>query len=365
MWIFNRIYRIYAVFFVMYSLIYSNFSVLYGQSGSIKKIGTVEFRLDNSDFEGYLYLQVMRVSETDFLALIIDNTIYFFDIKSSHFVKKIELPKNQNFANAYSFLAESFNKIYVYHIYTRELWLYENGKVKKKKNFASNLGLQQQSFAPMNKVADYLILNNFANPMEVNARIGFFVNTKNFIGDFRFDYPLKGKFMRDYQIFFGLHSYVFNSLDNLLVYSFSAESDIFVVPINKNNFHRYSAKSKFVDQVEPYLEKKSQNNIRKDYQFYASHASYENILWNSAKNSYYRFVKLPNFTADYMDWKRVRFKNEFSIIKINNKFEVIDEVIVNSLVYDFKQSFVSGGKIYILNALSSDTDLLCFDIFEY
>lgn len=154
---------------------------------------------------------------------------------------------------------------------------------------------------------------------------------------------------------------------NGFIYSFSKKNEILVTTDHINSTW-HNAKSRYIDNIKPQIESAMDvlSIMKKDLE----RGTYWHFIYDKYRNLYYRFVIFP-CTLDLNDTKLVRTYNtvrqEFSIIIMNDKFEILGETKFSKDTYHPKMVFVGEKGLYIsennLFNESFDEDKLVFSCF--
>ena len=142
-------------------------------------------------------------------------------------------------------------------------------------------------------------------------------------------------------------SYDYNIKSNCLVCSFDRYDSIMVVTNDLKEIKWYNAKSGYLKSVKPNVD----NHTNDIYGLirYRESAMYSHMIYDKYNNVYYRFAEMPCELAkdetpyDYFAPKA----REFSVIILNDKFEIIGETKFPGNKYFYKMSFVGKDGLYI------------------
>ena len=162
-------------------------------------------------------------------------------------------------------------------------------------------------------------------------------------------------------------TYDYNYKDDRLVCSF-IESDSIMVTDDLINVKWYNAKSRFLDNMTPYINDPTEDVydlIRNEEK-----AKYSHLIYDKYQDVYYRFAEMPCELAENEDpydefAPRAR---EFSVIVLDKDFRIIGETKFPGNKYFYKMSFVGRDGLYISeNNLANpefDEDKLVFACFK-
>lgn len=141
-------------------------------------------------------------------------------------------------------------------------------------------------------------------------------------------------------------SYDYNEKAGRLICSFMKYDSIMVTD-NLCDVKWYNAKSKYLKSMKPNV-----NNHTNDLGAltrYSEEPKYSHIMYDKYRNIYYRFVEMPCELADNetpYDESAPKAR-EFSVIILNDKFEIIGETKFPGNKYFYKMSFVGKDGLYI------------------
>ena len=167
----------------------------------------------------------------------------------------------------------------------------------------------------------------------------------------------------------GDDSFVFdyNAQDKQLVCSF-AKYDSIMVTDNMEDVKWYNAKSKYLQSMKPNV-----NNHTNDVNALVratESAQYGNLMYDKYRNVYYRFAEMPcELAKDETPYDTHAPKaREFSVIILNDKFDIIGETKFPGNKYFYRMSFVGKDGLYISeNNLANpefDENKLVFSCFK-
>ena len=159
----------------------------------------------------------------------------------------------------------------------------------------------------------------------------------------------------------------YNEKDNRLVCSFMKYDSIMVTD-DLQHVKWYNAKSKYLKSMKPNV-----NNHTNDVNAlirYKESSKYGHIMYDKYRDVYYRFAEMPcELAKDETPYDNQAPKaREFSVIILNDKFEIIGETKFPGSKYFYKMSFVGKDGLYISeNNLANpefDEDKLVFSCFK-
>lgn len=160
-----------------------------------------------------------------------------------------------------------------------------------------------------------------------------------------------------------MFSRIFNGKE--FVYSFYVDEDIIVASINHSDIRRIKVKSKYVDNPA-----EKQEDSEKGPQLNLELARYGDLIYDSYREVYYRFVYPKTTLNDHINWwgKSVYGRKKFSVIILNKNFQIIGETLFPESIYNSYVFFVHKDGLYIsrdyqmLNDQSED--YMTFELFN-
>ena len=159
----------------------------------------------------------------------------------------------------------------------------------------------------------------------------------------------------------------YNEKDNRLVCSFMKYDSIMVTD-DLQHVKWYNAKSKYLKSMKPNVNNHTNDVnalIRND-----ESPKYSHIMYDKYRDVYYRFAEMPcELAKDETPYDNQAPKaREFSVIILNDKFEIIGETKFPGSKYFYKMSFVGKDGLYISeNNLANpefDENKLVFSCFK-
>ena len=162
-------------------------------------------------------------------------------------------------------------------------------------------------------------------------------------------------------------AYDYNVKENRLVCSFDFYDSIMVTD-NLKDVKWYNAKSKYLKSMKPNVD--NHTNDLNALIKYMEKPKYLHLMYDKYRDVYYRFAEMPcEFAKDESPYDYFAPKaREFSVIILNDKFEIIGETKFSGSKYFYKMSFVGKDGLYISeNNLANpdfDEDKLVFSCFK-
>ena len=162
-------------------------------------------------------------------------------------------------------------------------------------------------------------------------------------------------------------SYDYNEKDNRLVCSF-IKYDSIMVTDDLQHVKWYDAKSRYLKSMKPNVD----NHTNDIYGLIKNEEKpkYLHLMYDKYRDVYYRFAEMPcELAKDETPYDNQAPKaREFSVIILNDKFEIIGETKFPGSKYFYKMSFVGKDGLYISeNNLANpefDEDKLVFSCFK-
>lgn len=139
-------------------------------------------------------------------------------------------------------------------------------------------------------------------------------------------------------------TYDYNNKEKRLVCSF-CEYDSLMVTDDLEHVRWYNAKSRYLKSMKPILK----NAMAGMKEVIKSHErpQYWHVMYDKYRDVYYRFVEMPyELVPDESPYDEPKGK-EFSVIVLNNQFEIIGETKFPGKTYFYKMSFVGRDGLYI------------------
>ncbi|RZS98580.1 DUF4221 family protein [Cecembia calidifontis] len=151
------------------------------------------------------------------------------------------------------------------------------------------------------------------------------------------------------------------------IYSWNMEDSILVIDRENENSTYINAKSKFKNkEFEPF--RMMPNNDQK-IQFTLTNLKYYGIYYDQFRKLYYRTVQLPGSYQKRADAKLLDANRDFSIIILDDSFNIIDEVLFKGGIYNIYRLFVGEKGVYLPlnnpNYNGQKEDILHYHIFNF
>jgi len=133
---------------------------------------------------------------------------------------------------------------------------------------------------------------------------------------------------------------------NYFIYSFFDDPNVYVTR-DHTHVEEYYAPSIYFDKI-VHLKYKSMPSFEKYNIDHITRSSYHNIIYDTKRKVYYRFVKLLDKYEKGDDMMRlVKYPRNFSIIVLNKDFQVIGETKLPPGTYEYKNFFVAEKGLYL------------------
>lgn len=173
-------------------------------------------------------------------------------------------------------------------------------------------------------------------------------------------------FGKAFPIYVSVPSRILNS-DNQFVYSWNALDSILIYDKDMKRMESVFSKSEFKVSDFPQIPNAS---FQEEMEAVVSNTYYCKILYDPNREKYYRFVQIGRRFDDSRDNNiSSLFKNDFSVIIHNDKFQFESEIFFKGGIYNFYHAFVGERGLYLpktnpyFNELNED--YVVFDIYEF
>lgn len=149
------------------------------------------------------------------------------------------------------------------------------------------------------------------------------------------------------------------------VYSFYASEDIVVASVDHSEVKRVKVKSRYIDSPTG-----KQEQTEKGPKLNLELARYGDLIYDSYRNVYYRFVYPKTELEDTVQWwgKAVYGRKKFSVIILDESFNVIGETLFPEAVYNSYVFFVHEDGLYISRdyqmLYGNSEDYMTFELFN-
>lgn len=152
---------------------------------------------------------------------------------------------------------------------------------------------------------------------------------------------------------------------NNFIYSFYFDEDIYVLSVDHEKNNRIKVKSKYIENVK-YIDDYGKMSIEQSCEI----PNYGNLLYDKFRDVYYRIAYPETSLEKGVKGYELREygRKTFSIIIIDNKFNVIGETKFPDYTYNSRLIFIREDGVYISNShylnTNYDDDVLSFQKFE-
>lgn len=314
------------------------------------------------------------------------NTLDFYKVSDGQLINRIFLNLDEKFG---TFIPQGFyyhneDSIFVFPQMTLNgtLLLNRNGEVEKKYKFPipedSNhpMALNHSSI-PSSPTIFYenKLFASIGTLKSTSHGDGIDPNTKKYlVADVKneeiilkkdLSYPIsyQFKYITNHHAIL-LREYIKNEL---IISSYPLLDSLFIYDMDFNLISIKLAKSSY---FENFIEV-PKNTPAKDYSKYiVSKSSYGRLMYDTYRNLYYRFVLIGRPFAESEDFEMTSSrKNRFSVLVLDNNFEVINEVTFPGSTYFNYSAFVGKKGLYLpkINSYNKNLseDYITYDIFDF
>ncbi len=328
------------------------------ESYYLKKESSITFNIDNdtescfralypfTDKDGRKYISFQNGFKNQIL-------FYNFQTKKLAFKTNFDIEGSNGVGFFLGYYIDNLDSIYLTSLQTPEIFcVNKDGVVQKKiyygksRNNTSLNTFASTSFIyhPITKINNKLFIlsecSRWQNPNPVSATID--LNTDN-VQELPFNYPQFKDAVNKHknagvEIYF---SRCFNGKE--FIYSFFYDENIYIATIDHKSIKKVKAKSKYIDQVI------IPNDFNETLKSICENPNYGNLLYDKYRDIYYR-ICYPKTEVDinenYMDlWDFGR--KVFSIMILDNKFNIIGETIFPEYTYNSNLMFIDNKGLYI------------------
>ena len=310
--------------------------------------------------------------------------LLIYDIHNETLVKRVKFkeegPDAIEGGFLFGFMMTDCNHIYISSLAKPELYATDTTAcIKRMMSYAETADGYKLRCCFLDNGAFQFIDGKLYIPQDVNFRFGKEVMEKSALlcsldtlsGEVKalpFKFPKIGSSIRigspnivntDYQ-------FCFNGQE--FVYSFAYMDDLMVVNPLTHQMEYKPIKSRYIGEMKPFSSENT--NIAVLQREYCEHPSYGKIIYDSYNKVYYRVVYVPqeiDKDVDALSLFRTGRK-QFSIMILDEDFNVIGEHLFPPYTYNPRLSFVSKGKLYISlnNIMNPDysDDVIRFQMVE-
>ena len=162
------------------------------------------------------------------------------------------------------------------------------------------------------------------------------------------------------------YQYCFNGQE--LVYSFEYMDDLMVVNPLTHQVEYKAVRSRYIGEMKPFSSESTNDAVLQ--RELCEHPSYGKIIYDSCNKVYYRVAYVPQEIDKKVDALSLfrTGRKQFSIMILDEDFNVIGEHLFPTYTYNPRLSFVSKGKLYISlnNIMNPDysDDVIRFQMVE-
>ena len=320
---------------------------------NLKLLKKKSFLLDNDTAPKPLYLQITNDSlgnkQLTFLNNF-NNSIYFYNYKTTKFVKKIVLdkdgPNGVKFPIGYHI--KNIDSIYVLNKTLDVLLINNQGKVLNKVSLIGGIDYKKSPHLWAYNFPSYYYFETVTPFIETSKGLLLTGQFERNISDtlvdkFKFtanvDYKFKNiNYLHTYplslygnNIVWGgaLLTQVFPQLhpdEKRLIYSFPVSHDLYTADLKGGTYKKVYAGSNFAGTISS-LEKKDENNNEKIKSNFVRQDMYAAIIYDKFRKKYYRFLRKAIPSAPLgTSWK----EKEIAVIIMDKNFNYLGETIIGT-----------------------------------
>jgi hypothetical protein len=119
----------------------------------------------------------------------------------------------------------------------------------------------------------------------------------------------------------------------------------------------YEAKSNYLNHEFPVFDSKHTTDRSYNDKFDIESGFYENIFYDPYRRLYYRIVTHPQKYINSDSTVNEYFDKSWSIIILNENFNILNEIAMPAKVYDFANIFVAKNGLFISNNNNNNKNL--------
>lgn len=351
----------------------------------IEYTGNKLFKLDDETSYLSAYVQLVDKDSSCYLTFLneYNNSIYFYDFKTSAFVKRIKYDKEGNNGvgqiQGYYYINE--DSIFVYEYGGHRLFLTdsESSVIHSPAMLFTQKKAQQvediTSFPP----APYAQTDNPIRMIKDNVILGGFIsgeylaeNSRNRPVNILYDLTKEEvRYINNYPDMYQKYNWGgglayrlphFDTNEDNILLSFSADHYIVNYSFSADSCTRHYAGSSLINKITSFSYPKSiPLNKERVMGWYRENPSYEGIYYDKYKNLYYRIARLPNLNYKKGEWGN---RKPVVVIVLDSDLNYLgEETLPSALNLRTTNCFVSEDGFYI-QLLDDNENCFSFCKFE-
>lgn len=347
------------------------------KTDSIKKIF-----LDEETKYNLNYLYLFEDKSNEYLVFLNYplNQILFYNFKTCELEFKISLDKEgpQGIGVASGLYIKDFDNIYISsYIFPGLIKIDKDGNIIQKIAYGKTSDGYQilPSYTPSSYPSlEPVILDNtmfisqkFAVQFNEAEKTPLTVSVDTLSGSC-ISYPLRFNIFKQndnpQKIASTLYSRIYN--DSSFIYSPFTDEFIYVTSIDHSKIRKIKVKSKYIEDSTIEQTKNPQKGAKENLEL----PRYGNLIYDKYRNVYYRFAYHKTVLDNNVNWigRAVYGRKKFSVIILDDKFQIIGETLFPEGIYNSYVSFVHEDGLYIskdyqMNFEQSE-DFATFELFK-
>ncbi len=352
------------------------------QSLLIKTDSIKKFFLDEETKYNLNYLYFFEDKSIEYLAFLNYslNQILFYDFKTCELELKISLEKEgpKGIGVASGLYIKDFDNIYISsYVFPGLIKIDKEGNIIQKIAYGKTPDGYQilPSYAPSSYPSlEPVILDNtmfisqkFAAQFNEAEKTPLTVSVDTISGSCM-SYPLYFNIFKQndnpHKITSTLYSRIYN--DNSFIYSPFTDDFIYIASIDHSKIKKIKVKSKYIEDSSIEQTRNPQKGAKENLEL----PRYGNLIYDKYRNVYYRFAYHKTVLEDDINWvgRAVYGRKKFSVIILDDNFQVIGETLFPEGIYNSYVSFVHEDGLYIskdyqMNFEQSE-DFATFELFR-
>lgn len=316
---------------------------------------------DSSRFMTKALFHFVENDGSEILSFEGDNKILFYQLDNGELIQTIHLQKEgpNGVGTVFGHYPLSLDSVYITRRNIPELYLVnKDGIILDKYNYLydtdGNICTHSISssivYSPLIKInqqiyANQLLLNggNTTGDMLINNPLSIIIDEKTKkVKKSSITYPRLWDNATDFS--FSEYSRVFDG--EKFIYSFFWDEDIYIANIENTTIDKISAKSRYIPKINKKIKKPT--DFQEGLKTSVETAKYGNLIYDQYRNVFYRFA-YPEIKLEKNEDIRNSslFKNDFSIIILSDRLEVIGETFFSDGKYVPSLFFIAKEGLYI------------------